>query len=136
MLIIYNEFVSVCESWCIFYSHQGHLRWLWPRLRCFLRVHRFMEQSVPHPRRFIQCQPADETLQTVNTQHHSPTTFVSMTYHRQKPHTCNICNCVNMHWGEVTDKRRHICCDFLFSAIIINFVYCTLSLSGPSFYLE
>lgn len=49
-----------------------------------------MEQSVPHPRRLIQCQPADETLQKVNTQQHSQTSFVTMTYHRQKPHSCNI----------------------------------------------
>lgn len=56
----------------IFFSHQGHLRWLWPWFWCSLRLHWFMEQSVPHPRRLIQCQPADETLQKVNTR----TTFL------------------------------------------------------------
>ena len=43
-----------------------------------------MEQFVPHPWRPIQCQPADETVQTVNTQHLFQI-FVTMTYHRQKP---------------------------------------------------
>ncbi len=82
--------LCLCVSLCMFYSHQGHLRRLRPRLRCFLRLHRFMEQSVPHPRRLIQCQPADETLQTVNTRHHSWKTFVSMTYRRRKPHTYQV----------------------------------------------
>ncbi len=103
-----------------FLSHQGHLRWLRPRLWCFLRLHRSVEQSVPHPRRLVQCQPADETFQTVNAPHHPHT-----------HHTCNICNQCNQVCGhEVTDKWRRICYDCLFSAIIINFVYETLCYWG------
>lgn len=56
---------SLCDFYFSFFSHQGHLRWLPPWFWFFLRLHRFVEQSVPHPRRLVQRQPADETLQKV-----------------------------------------------------------------------
>lgn len=52
---------------CVLFSHQGHLRRLQPWLWCFLRLHWPVEQPLPHPGGFIQCQPADETLQTVKS---------------------------------------------------------------------
>ncbi len=61
MFIFLCVFVNTCKP-C---SDPGNLWRLQPGLPGFLRLHRFVELSFPHPGRDLQCQPAHEALQKV-----------------------------------------------------------------------